>query len=170
MINVQIAGAYDVPSRKIEVKPYLGFIFPSSLVEDAEGYNYIEDKAGFGFGLKVRTQFGCCWGFMLNASVSDMEASSEEMNSATIFTTGGYYTIETGPGNFTLDCGIGILAGANKAALLLMPSLEFNRPLSERTGLALELGWPIANDWFYSTDIEENFSSLTLSAGVSFIF
>jgi len=53
---------------------------------------------------------------------------------------------------------------------LLMPSLEYSRPIGERISLAVELGWPIANDWLRDFGFEESYSSFTLSVGTAIVF
>jgi len=51
-----------------------------------------------------------------------------------------------------------------------MPTLEFNRPFSDRLIISAELGWPIANDWFYGFGVKERYQSFTLSLDSTIVF
>jgi hypothetical protein len=163
-------NAYDIPSRKIEVKPYLNFVFPNNIWEGANQANPVDNKVAPGIGLKLRTQFSRQYGFVLNASYINFQVEENVSSDGSIFTAGGYLSKSFGFGNMTLDLSYGIIAANKEVAGLLMPSLEYSRPISERISLALEFGWPIPNDWPQDFDFKENYSSFTLSLGSIIVF
>ena len=165
-----LMNAYDIPSRKIEVKPYLNFVFPNNIWEGANQVNPVDNKVAPGIGLKLRTQFSRQYGFVLNASYINFQVEENVSSDGSIFTAGGYLAKAFGFGNFTLDFSYGIIAANKEVAGLLMPSLEYSRAISERISLALELGWPIPNDWPQDFDFKENYSSFTLSLGSIIVF
>ena len=167
---IQVAAAYDVPPRAIKVKPYVMFLFPSSFWEYDNGVNTVKDDPGYGVGLKIRNQFGERFGLVFNASYSDIEVVDNSSGDVTMFTGGGYYTFATGFGEFIFDCAYGVVIAGDVGQGLLMPSLEYGRPVSDRVNLTFEVGWPIVNDWLRSFDFKENFSSFTLSVGTNIIF
>jgi hypothetical protein len=166
----QSLSAYEIPQRKIEVKPYLNFLFPNDLLEFQDGHSVVKNKMGVGFGLKIRNQVNGSYGFVVNSSITDLEVTTTRESFAVIFTGGLYLSTNTKVGNLIIDCGYGVLATGGYSETLLMPTLEFNRPLSDRLILAVEVGWPIANDWFYDFGDKENYKSFTLSFGSTIVF
>ena len=87
-----------------------------------------------------------------------------------IFTAGGYYSRAFSFGSMTFDLSYGIIAANHEVAGLLMPSLEFSKPISERVAIAFEFGWPIPNDWPQNFEFEEKYGSFSLSVGSILIF
>jgi hypothetical protein len=166
----QSLSAYEIPPRKIEVKPYLNFLFPNDLLVYQNGYSVVKNRTGTGFGLKIRNQLNGSYGFVLNSSITDVEVRRDSASFAVIFTGGLYLSTKTKVGNLIFDCGYGVLATGGYSETLLMPNLEFNRPLSDRLILAVEVGWPIANDWFYDFGVKEHYKSFTLSFGSAVVF
>jgi hypothetical protein len=170
VVTLQVAVAYDVPTRRIEVKPYLNFLMPSDFWVDETGFSLVEDKTGIGFGAKIRTQIIGNFGMVLNASLTDIEVVDDSYGSSMVLTFGGFYTESTSLGNFTMDLGYGFVTAGHEATGLLMPSLEYSRPISERFAISFELGWPIVNDWAREYRFKENFSSIAFSLGATLIF
>jgi hypothetical protein len=168
------ALAYDIPQRKIEIKPYINLLSPSDFWKKGFGTSVVEDDIGFGIGAKLRTQFAANYGLVLNVSYTDVKVSSvvwpDATSDVTMFTLGGYLSNEFSFGRLTADCGFGLVVMSDEGVALLMPSLEYSRPIAERISLAVELGWPIANDWLRDFGFEESYSSFTLSVGTSIVF
>lgn len=169
-ILIQSLNAYEVPSRKIEVKPYLNFLFPNNLLEFENHNNIVKNKMGVGFGLKIRNQINESFGFVVNSSITDLEVTTNRQGFAVIFTAGLYLSTRTEVGNLIIDCGYGVLSTGRHSETLLMPTLEFNRPLSDRLIISVELGWPISNDWFYDFGVKEQYKTFTLSFGSAIVF
>jgi hypothetical protein len=170
-LMVSSSLAYEIPQRRIDLKPYLNFMFPNDLLEWEDLGNVVANETGFGLGVKARTQVIKAWGFVINTSYTDLEVTSDRgLSSATMLTVGFYYSKATGLGDIIFDLGYGGIAAGGRGIGLLMPSLEFNRTYSERLRLSVELGWPIPNDWFYDFDFEENYGSFTLSLGGAVVF
>lgn len=169
-ISIQSSFAYEIPQRKIEIKPYLNLFFPSDLWEKEDVETVVDNKTSFGFGAKIRTQFINQFGIVLNASYINFETLNNSSNDGVIFTGGGYYGRSFGFGDLTFDFGYGIIIAAEEVLGLVMPSLEYSRPVSDRMSIAFELGLPIPNDWPRSMEYKENFSSFTLSVGTVIIF
>ena len=169
-VLIQGSYAYDIPQRQVTVKPYVNFFFPNNLWETESFAPAVENKMGFGAGVKVRNQFTSSFGSVLNASYSSIEVTREASGDVTMFTAGGYYSRALGAGTFIFDFSYGIIIAADESVGLLMPSLEYSRPISDRMSVALELGWPIANDWPRDFSFKENYSSFTLSLGSVFVF
>ncbi len=169
-IMFQLANAYDFPRRKIEVKPYLNIFFPSDLWETTSQPSIVENKASFGLGLKLRTQFGDQFGFVLNTAYNRFQVPDGVSSEGAILTGGGYYEKSFNFGDMTFELGYGIIIAADDVLGLLMPALEYSRPVSERMSIALELGLPIPNDWPKNFEFKENLGSFTLSVGTKFLF
>jgi hypothetical protein len=169
-LMVSSSLAYDIPQRRIDLKPYLNFMFPNNLVESDNRQNPVENEMGIGFGVKARTQITRFWGFLIDASFTDLKVNDNSLSTATIFTAGFYYSYRTNFGNIIFDAGYGVLSVADLSSTLLMPNLEFNRAVSDRISLSAELGMPIANDWFHQFGVKENYKSLTFSLGGIIIF
>jgi hypothetical protein len=166
----QGGSAYDIPPRKIEIKPYINLLMPNDIWERTGLSNPIDNKVAPGFGLKVRTQFSRQYGIVLNAAYMNFQVAENVSSDGGIFTAGGYLSKAFGFGNFTLDVGYGIMAANSEVAGLLMPSLEYSRPVSERMSLAVEFGWPIPNDWPQNFDFKEGYGSFELSLGTIIVF
>jgi len=169
-ILIQSSSAYEIPPRKIEVKPYLNFLFPNHLLQFENGRSVVKNKMGYGFGLKIRNQIRGSYGFVVNSSITDVEVTTNRGSFAVIFTAGLYLSTRTKAGNLIVDCGYGVLSTGGKSETLLMPSLEFNRPLSDRLKISVELGWPIPDDWFYDYGVKERYKTFTLSFGSVIVF
>ncbi|MFQ6007495.1 MAG: hypothetical protein ACE5K8_00940 [Candidatus Zixiibacteriota bacterium] len=166
----QVLGAYEIPPRKIEVKPYLNLLFPNDLLEFQDGRSVVKNKMGFGFGLKIRNQIKGSYGFVVNSSITDVEVTTYRAGFAVIFTGGLYISTKTKLGDLILDCGYGVLSTGGKSETIIMPTLEFNRPLSNRLIIAVEVGCPVANDWFYDFGVKERYKSFALSFGSTIVF
>jgi len=164
------ANAYEIPQRKIEVKPYLYFLSPNDLGESTSQPRLVENKSSFGIGLKLRTQFSGRFGIVLNTAYSKFEVTENTSDDGAIFTGGGYYSRSFEFGTLTLDLGYGIIIAADKALGLVMPSLEYSRSISERMSVAFEFGLPIHNDWPKDFGYKESIGSFTLSAGLIIVF
>jgi len=169
-IMLQSSFAYEIPQRRIDLKPYLNFMFPSALLKIEDQQQIVDDKMGIGIGVKARSQVTGNLGFLVNVSLTDIAVNNNSYGSATIFTTGFYYLKETGFGNFILDGEIGVIAAADLAAALIMPALEFNRPITDRLNISAEFGWLILGDWFYDIGMESNSKTFTFSMGSAFMF
>jgi hypothetical protein len=167
---VTSAMAYEIPQRRIDFKPYLNFMIPNSLMENENSGTAVEDDMGIGIGLKARTQITGFWGFAINTSMTDLKVNDNSLSTAMIFTVGFYYSQATNLGNIIFDMGYGVISVADLSSTLLMPTLEFNRVISDRLSIAAEFGMPIANDWFYDFDVKENFKSIMLSLGSTILF
>jgi hypothetical protein len=167
---IQSTMAYDIPQRKIEVKPYLSLFFPNDLWEMESRSSSVDNKSAFGVGFKIRTQFNKQFGFVINTAYTSFDVTNDSSNDGAIFTVGGYYAKSFGFGNLTLDFGYGIIIASDEALGLLLPSLEYSRPITDRISIALEFGWPIPNDWLRSFELKENYSSFALSLGTAIIF
>ena len=174
VIFASSALAYDIPQRKIEIKPYINLLMPSDFWKKGFDTSVVEDDIGFGFGAKLRTQFAANYGMVLNVSYTDVKVSDvvwpDATSDVTMFTLGGYLAKEFSFGTLTADCGFGLVVMSDEGVALLMPSLEYSRPIAERISLAVELGWPIANDWLRDFGFEESYSSFTLSMGTAIVF
>ncbi len=175
MMMISSGVAYDVPPRKIEIKPYVHLLFPKDLVTYETGVTYVEDKTGFGGGVKIRVQVSGPFGFVINSSVTGIErsyyAEYYDWNRTAIMFTGGiYYAFETTIGNITLDCGYGAIEVCSAGLALFLPSVEYSYPVSDRVSLAAELSLPIPNDWYSDWNHESNAKSLMLSVGSVFLF
>ncbi|MFH2037584.1 MAG: hypothetical protein ABIJ45_14380, partial [Candidatus Zixiibacteriota bacterium] len=109
-------------------------------------------------------------GFFSSASISKIDAITDDANHAILFVSGFYYENNLGPFGFVLDCGYGFITVADDSETLLLPTLELNLPMSDRMKAAIELGIPIANDWFYDYNLNENIDSYTISLGTVFLF
>jgi len=166
-VLIQSSSAYEIPPRKIEVKPYVNFLFPNHLLQFENGRSVVKNKMGYGFGLKIRNQIRGSYGFVVNSSITDVEVTTDRGSFAVIFTAGLYLSTRT---NLIIDCGYGVLATGGKSETLLMPTLEFNRPLSDRLMISVELGWPISNDWFHDFRVKEYYKTFTLSFGSTIVF
>jgi hypothetical protein len=168
------ALAYDIPQRKIEIKPYINLLMPSDFWMKGFDTSVVEDDLGFGIGAKLRTQFAANYGLVLNVSYTDVKVSDivwpDATSDVTMFTLGGYLSKEFGFGRLTADCGFGLVVMSDEGVALLMPSLEYSRPVAERISLAAELGWPIANDWLRDFGFEESYGSFTFSVGAVIVF
>ncbi|MCP4582118.1 MAG: hypothetical protein GY839_10915 [candidate division Zixibacteria bacterium] len=169
-VFAQLSAAYEIPQRKIDLKPYLNFIFPSDLMESENIETAVENDMGFGFGIKARTQITGNYGFVINTSITDFKVSDNSLSTATIFTAGFYYSQSTSLGNLVLDLSSGVISLADYSMMLFLPSLEFNRAISDRISISAELGMPIPNDWFYNYNIKENYKSLSISLGSAIVF
>lgn len=170
VVVFQFANAYDIPQRKIEIKPYLNLMFPNDLWETRTETSVVDNKTSFGFGMKIRTQFNSQFGIVFNASYLNFKTLNNSSGDGFYFTGGGYYVKSFGFGNLTFDLGYGIIVAAEEILGLLMPSLEYSRAISDRISIALEFGLPIPNDWPKDFEYKENFGSPTLSAGTIFTF
>lgn len=175
VLSISSAGAYDIPQRKIEIKPYVNILFPKDFVTFESGVSYVDDEAGFGGGVKIRTQLTGPFGFMINASVIGVERSFlaafyNRSSAAVLFTGGFYYTFETSIGNISLDCGYGVIEICGAGLALFMPSVEYSYPVSDRISLAAELSMPVPNDWYSDWDHNSNAKSLMLSVGSVILF
>jgi hypothetical protein len=168
-IALPSAGAYEAPPRQIEIKPYFSFFFPQDLWDKGTEPSPVANKSAFGFGAKIRTQFSGHFGIVLNASYYSLEVADDLSGDGVMFTAGGYYARALGPGRVTFDLGYGVIAAADEALPLLMPALEYSYQVSERLSLAIELGWPIPNDWPRNLEHEESFGSFTFSLGTSIL-
>ncbi|UCC44121.1 MAG: hypothetical protein JSU65_13575, partial [Candidatus Zixiibacteriota bacterium] len=124
----------------------------------------------FGAGVKVRTQFSNQFGIAINTAYSKFDVLEGVSNDGLFLTLGGYYAKSYGFGNLTFDLGYGIVIAADEVLGLLMPSIEYSRPVSERMSVALEVGLPVPNDWPKNFDYKEKIGSFTLSAGTVFVF
>ena len=120
--------------------------------------------------MKIRTQFNNQFGIVINASYVSLETLNNTSNDGVYFTGGGYYSRSLGCGNLTFDLGYGIIGAADEVLGLLMPSVEYSHPVSERILIAVELGLPIPNDWAKNFYYNEKIGSFTLSVGTSFVF
>jgi hypothetical protein len=168
---VQTADAYDIPQRRIDLKPYLNVIIPNNLMEWENLGNVVDNDIGFGLGVKARTQINRTWGFVINTSYTDLEVNTEKgLSSAILLTVGFSYSKSLSLGDFVLDAGYGGIAAGGRGIGLFMPSLEYSRTFSERLKLSIEFGWPVANDWFYDFGFVENYGSLAISLGGAVVF
>jgi len=167
---VQTSAAYEIPQRRIDLKPYLNFMFPNKLMENNFANTAVEDDMGVGFGVKARTQITGFWGFVINTSMTDLKVNDNSLSTATIFTAGFYYSKSTSFGNVIADLSYGVLSVADLSTTLLLPGLEFNRAITDRISISAELGMLIANDWFYDLNVKENYKSLSLSLGGTILF
>jgi len=166
----QVSMAYDIPQRKIEIKPYLGLIFTNNFWELENGSNIIDDNASLGFGVKLRTEFRGQFGIVINTSSVNFTTLNDASRVGFLFTVGGYYSRQFGFGNLTVDLGYGAIGAADDVVGLLMPSLEISRSISDRISLALEIGLPIANDWIRDYGYRENIGTFSLSMGTVLLF
>lgn len=163
-------NAYEIPPRKIEIKPYLFVFFPNDLwVKDSQE-SIVENESSFGLGLKLRTQFSNQFGLVLNASYNRFEVPSTVSNDGVIFTAGGYWQRAFNFGSLTFDLCYGIIIAADEVLALLMPSLEYSYSISDRVSIAIDAGLPIPNDWPKDYGYEEKLGSFTLSVGTIFLF
>jgi len=160
---VQSSLAYEIPQRRIDLKPYLNFIFPSNLMENNFASTAVEDDMGIGFGVKARTQITGFWGFVINTSMTDLKVKDNSLSTATIFTAGFYYSYGTSLGDVIVSVSV-------RSATLFYPSLELSRAISDRISISAELGMPVPNDWFYNLNVKENYKSLSLSLGGAIVF
>ena len=167
---LQSGYAYDIPARKIEIKPYINLLMPNDIWETEAIGSVVDDKAAFGFGAKIRTQFSRQFGIVLNSSYLKFKVLDNSSDNGVIFTAGGYLGKSFEVGNLTLDLSYGVISAADEIMGLLFPSVEFSRPISDRMSLALELGMPIPNDWFRDFGFKENIGSFTLTAGTIIVF
>jgi len=167
---VQSSLAYEIPQRRIDLKPYLNFIFPSNLMENNFASTAVEDDMGIGFGVKARTQITGFWGFVINTSMTDLKVKDNSLSTATIFTAGFYYSYGTSLGDVIVDLSYGVLSVSDRSATLFYPSLELSRAISDRISISAELGMPVPNDWFYNLNVKENYKSLSLSLGGAIVF
>lgn len=167
---IQAAKAYEIPPRKIEVKPYLNIMFPHDLLKSDDGGNIVKNKAGFGIGARIRNQIHGSFGFIINFSFTDLEVTDNSLSTVTIFTGGGYFARETGIGDFTIDCEYGIISVGDFGRSLFMPGLEYSRHISERTTFSAGFDWVIPNDWFYYYSVKTNYGSFSFSLGAAIIF
>ena len=133
------SAAFDAPSRQIDFKMYTHVMFPNDLMESNDGDSPVENEMGIGFGVKARTQIAGPWGFVINTSITDLNVSDNSQSIATTLTTGFYWTRSTGLGNITLDLSYGVIAVADMSTAMFAPSVEINRPVSERVLIALAL-------------------------------
>jgi hypothetical protein len=173
LINVsafQIVSAYDVPTRKIEIKPYMNLLMASEFWVNENGFSLVENKTGIGFGAKIRTQVKNNFGMVLNASLTDIKVVNDSYGSSVILTIGGFYSKSTSLGNFIFDCGYGFITAGNEVMGVLMPAIEFGKPISERIAVSVEFGWPIVNDWLKEYGFEEHYGSFTISIGSTLLF
>jgi len=162
--------AYEIPPREIEAKPYINVIFPDDLVTADDSGNIVNDKAGFGLGLKIRNQVKGPFGLVIDVSFTDLDVTDSSMSTATIFTGGGYYKKKLSIGAVVFECKYGVISVADHVRALFMPAIEYGRLVSERVRVSVELGWPISNDWIYGYSVKENYKTFSLSFGGSIIF
>lgn len=170
IISFQSSIAYEIPQRRIDLKPYLNLMFPNTLLEFGDHNSVIEKETGIGFGLKARMQVAGRWGFVINTSITDLQVTDNSLSTATIFTGGFYYSRATQLGQITLDAGLGVISVADCSAMLFMPGLEYGRAITERISLSAEIDMPIANDWFNKFDIKEDYKSFALAIGGAIVF
>ncbi|MCP4704520.1 MAG: hypothetical protein GY865_07910 [candidate division Zixibacteria bacterium] len=170
MIFSNLAYSYEIPQRKIEIKPYINFLSANDLFVYKETGNIVKNNVGIGGGLKLRTQISGKFGYILNASFNSHEVLVDGTDFIIIFIGGLYYSHNLGFTDFKIDAGYGFLTAGSKGTGVFMPTLELSRELNDRIALAFEIGWPISNDWFYDYDIQRHYSSFTFSLGTIFIF
>ncbi|MEZ5358695.1 MAG: hypothetical protein R3F48_07650 [Candidatus Zixiibacteriota bacterium] len=166
----QTTCAEDEASQKITVKPYINILFASSYWEQDFGNQLVEDKTGIGFGVKIRRQLRNKWGAVLNASITAIETRDGSAGNSVVMTLGGYYGISAGSGSIAPELGAGFITAGDEIIMLIMPSIEYSRPVAERLSLAIEASLPIANDWFKDYDFKENLSSFSISVGAAYLF
>lgn len=164
------AGAYEIPSRKIELKPYLNVLFPRDLLRSESGLRVVKDETGIGFGVKIRTQWLGPFGLAVDASITDTEVENERLGATVIFTAGPFYSLNRSFGNVVVEPSFGVLSAGDCTTTIFVSGLEYNRAVSERVLISMGLNWLIANDWFYNYDVEETYGSVSLSLGAGFIF
>ena len=164
------ARAYDIPSRKIEITPYLNIIFPHDLLGDSRGENIVKNNPGPGLGVKIHNQVYKSFGFLIDFSFTDLDVTNSSLSTAIIFTGGGYYTRSTGIGDFTLNFGYGVLSIAGYAQALFLPGIEYNRKISERAVISTGVDWVLPNDWIYEESIETTYGNYSLFLGCGVIF
>jgi hypothetical protein len=163
-------SSYDVPPRKIEAKPYFKLLFPKDFWQANDGTSIVADETAPGFGVKLRMQAKNEFGIVFDACYLSLETLNETSRESFMFTGGGYYAKTYGFGTLTLDVGYGVVGAADQVLGLLLSSFEYSRSISDRVALALELGWPIPNDWLKDFGFKENYSSFTLSLGTNILF
>jgi len=170
IVSFQSSIAYEIPQRRIDLKPYINLMFPDKLLQFENQDCRVEDKMGIGFGIKARTQIAGCWGFVINTSITDLQVTDNSLSTASIFTAGFFYTRVTQLGQIALDAGLGVISVADHSAMLFMPGLEYSREIAERISLSAEINMPIANDWFNKYDIKEDYKSIAIAIGGTIIF
>jgi len=163
-------AAFEPPPRKLEIKPYVSLFMASSLWELSDGTNRVEDATTVGFGAAMRTQVSGPWGIVLNANYQSFDAQEGLSSDGVLFTLGGYHEISAPFGEFAFDLSYGVIMAADQTVGLLMPGLEYSRPISSQTSLAIQVSLPIPNDWPKSFEFEENFGSFSFTIGTSFAF
>lgn len=169
-IFLQVAEAYDIPPRRIEIKPYLNLVSPHNLEENERGENIVKNNPGLGFGVKLHNQVYKSFGFVIDFSFTDLEVTDSSLSTANMFTGGGYFAVETGIGEFILNLGYGIISVADYARALFKPGLEYNRHISERMGISAGVDWVIPNDLFYEESYDTNYGTFSFSLGCCFVF
>ena len=138
-------------------------------IEEAKKNGFEIVGSGIGFGAKLRTHLSGNFGAVLNASVSSIETLDGSAGNSIVASVGGYYEFGAGSGTITPDLGFGFITAGDEIIVLIMPSIEYSRPVSERLSIAVEAGLPIANDWFKDYLFKENISSFSLSIGVAYL-
>jgi hypothetical protein len=166
----QDANAYEIPRRRIEIKPYLNLMLPHDLVEDGRGENIVKNMPGFGFGVKIHNQVYRSFGFIIDFSFTDLEVTDSSMSTATMFTGGGYIARETKIGEFALNLGYGVISVADYSRALFMPGIEYSRFLSDRAALSAGMDWVVPNDWLYSYSLKANYKTFSFFLGCGIIF
>ncbi len=145
-------------------------MWPYNLMEGDYSSTAVENKMGVGFGVKSRIQIAGSWGFIVNVSINDLQVDDSSLSTATVFTGGFYYTRKSVPGNITVDLGYGVISVADLSSTLILPSVEFSRPISDRLSISAEIGFPVANDWFHTFGIKESYGSIVFSLGGTLVF
>ncbi len=165
------AKSYTVPRRAIYLTPYVSCIYAKEL------YNgFVEDQLGFGGGLNVRSEINSILGYFFDASynnlkvVKDPLVSEKGTDSVIILTGGLYYTHKEDFGNLRLDIGYGAITAGNNTMTIFVPGIEYSKEFYNRISYAIKAGYPITNDWIVDMDLEEKYTSFSLSGGVSIIF
>ncbi len=163
--------SYTIPRRAIYVTPYASCIYAKEL------YNgFVEDQTGFGGGLNVRSEIKSFLGYFFDASYYNLKVEkdplvSEKGTDAVIIFTGGlYYSHKFDFGNFRLDIGYGAITAGNNTMTIFVPGIEYRKKFYNRIFYTIKAGYPITNDWIVDMDLEEKYTSFSLSGGISIIF
>ncbi len=156
---------YVIPRRSIEVTPYFSFLAVKNLYE-----NYIEDQTGFGGGLNIRTQVYGNFGYLIDASLNNLDINNGEYNSAAICIGGLYYSYKKNFGDFRFDLGYGAISAGDNAMTIFLPSIEFHKTFYKRISYIFKIGYLIPNDWIVDQDFKEHYTSVSLSCGIAIIF
>ncbi|MDY6968835.1 MAG: hypothetical protein SVR08_09320 [Spirochaetota bacterium] len=161
---------YLVPRRKIEIEPYYNFIFAHKL------YTNIKSKTGHGGGIKIRTQVWGNFGYLFNTSLNYIEIEKipdnpdDEIDMLSIYTGGFYYSRYIYNADYRFNISYGGISAGNSVMTIFLPSIEYHTKLHQRVFFNCEIGYLIVNDWIVDDDYKENYTSFSLSLGISFLF